>query len=444
MRNRLPTLLLPLLLTGCAALGVSIRFPDASAVPDASAPESSPDVIAGIELARAKTPRLSTEADPEPAARAMNDFGVDLYAKLARGDGNLIFSPASIELALAMLRPGARTETASQMDTAMHAVGSDEMAPAISGLQAALDSRSGRFQDYSGEQVPVTLRIANSAFAQHGMAIEPAYLDALSSRFDAGIRLVDYAKDFEAARNLINDWVAGQTEQRIRDLLAPGSLDDQTRLVLANAIYLKAPWLIQFSKDATTTQPFTTADGRTVQVPMMSEQDTFGYAEGNGWQAVDLPYVGGSLSMTVMLPDDLAAFEASLTGDSLRSIVGKLSSSDVRLSLPRFAIETKTDLPEQLSALGMPLPFDPVRADFSGITSDDLLYVSNVVHQANITVDESGTEAAAATAVIVGRTSLPSKIARMTVDHPFLFVLRDDPTGTILFLGRVTDPTATH
>jgi serpin B len=444
MRNRTSILLLPLLLSGCAALGFSIRVPDAPAVPESSAPEGSPPVIAGLEVARGTAPRLSTDADPKPAARAMNDFGVDLYAKLSQTDGNLIFSPTSIELALAMLRPGARADTASQMDTAMHGVGSDDMASAISSLLAALDSRSGTFEDNSGEKVPVALRIANSAFAQSGMTIDPGYLDALSSRFDAALRLVDYAKDFETARQLINEWVAGQTEQRIRDLLAPGALDDQTRLVLANAIYLKAPWLVQFSKDATTSQPFTTADGRTVQVPMMSQQDSFGYAQGNGWQAVDLPFVGGSLSMTVILPDDINEFEGTLTGDSLRSIVGALSSSDVQLSLPRFAIETKTDLPEQLSALGMPLAFDPMRADFSGITTDEKLFVSNVVHQANITVDESGTEAAAATAVMVGRTSLPSEIARMNVDHPFLFALRDDPTGTILFLGRVTDPSATH
>jgi serine protease inhibitor len=444
MRTRLPILLLPLLITGCAALGVPMPLPLASRSPSLPSPESSGPVTAGIELARANTPRLSTDADPKPAAAAMNAFGVDLYAHLAKADGNLVFSPASIELALAMLRPGARGTTASQMDTAMHEVGSDAMAPAISALGEALDTRSGTYPDNLGEDVPVTLRIANSAFAQHGLRIEPAYLNALSSRFGAGVRLVDYATDFEAARKRINDWVADQTEQRIRDLLAPGSVDDLTRLVLANAIYLKAPWLVQFSKEATSTQPFTTADGRTVRVPMMSQQESFGYATGKGWQAVDLPYVGGSLSMTLILPDDLTAFEDSLSGDSLHSIIGALSSRDVQLSLPRFDIETKADLPEQLSAMGMPLAFDAEHADFSGITTDDRLYVTDVVHQANITVDEAGTVAAGATAVVVGRTSMPSDIARMNVDRPFLFAVRDDPTGTILFLGRVTDPSATR
>ena len=177
---------------------------------------------------------------------------------------------------------------------------------------------------------------------------------------------------------------------------------------------------------------------------MMSEQESLPYATGKGWQAVDLPYVGGSLSMTIVLPDDLDAFERSLSAKSLGSIIGALSPSDVQLSLPRFDIETKTDLPEQLSALGMPLAFDPRAADFSGITTEDRLYVTDVVHQANITVDESGTEAAAATAVLVGRTSMPSEIARMNVNRSFLFALRDDPTEAILFLGRVTDPLKTR
>jgi serpin B len=392
---------------------------------------------------RANTPRLPANADPQPAAAGINAFGLDLYAQLANGNGNLVFSPASIELALAMLRPGARGETARQMDAAMHSVGSDQMAAAISALQAALDSRSGTYKDDQGNDVPVTLRIANSAFAQHGLTIEQAYLAALSARFDAGVRLVDFATDPDAARKLINDWVSQQTEQRIEGLLGPGSIDELTRLVLANAIYLKAPWQTQFSKDSTSTQPFTTADGQTVQVPMMSSQQTTAYAEGPGWQAVDLPYVGGDLSMTIILPDDLAAFEQSLTADSLDSIIGKLSSTEVQLSLPKFNLETKTNLPQQLSALGMPLAFDAQQADFSGITTDQKLSVSDVIHQANITVDEAGTEAAAATAIVVGITALPSKIARMDVNHPFLFALRDDPTGTILFLGRVTDPSAT-
>ena len=318
------------------------------------------------------------------------------------------------------------------------------MAESISALQAALESRTGTYKDAAGDDVPLTLRIANSGFAQQGLAIEQPYLDALASRFGAGLRQVDYTSDPDAARQLINQWVSNQTEGRIPDLLAPGTVDELTRLVVANAIYLKAPWLTPFPKDATANAAFTLTDGSTIQVPMMHVQDSFAYAEGSGWQAVDVPYVGNDLSMTIILPDDLATFESSLTTNQLDAIIGSLSGSEVRLSLPRFDTETKTDLAEVLSDLGMPLAFDPNMADFSGITTQEQLYVTHVVHQANITVDEAGTEAAAATAATVGSTALPSKIATMTVDHPFLFAVRDDDTGAILFMGHIEDPSATR
>lgn len=436
MRSRVALLSFCLILTGCSAFG---RYFAPSISQPTSVPSAPPTAVGGIELARSDLPRLAG-VDPRPAATAMNAFGVDLYARLATADGNFVFSPASIQLALAMLRPGARGETADQMDQVMHGVGADGLAAAISSLQAALDARSGTYKDVEGKDVQLTLRIANSAFGQRGLAIEQPFLNALSSRFDTGVRLVDYVNDPEGARRLINGWVSDQTEQRIPDLLAPGTIDELTRLVLANAIYLKAPWQTQFARDATSAGSFTRPDGSTVQVPLMHLQESFAYAEGSGWQAVDLPYVGGSLSMTVILPTDLDAFERSMTEAQLERILGALAPREVQLAMPSFATESKTDLSAQLSALGMPLAFDPNEADFSGITSDQQLYVSHVVHQANITVNEAGTEAAAATAVVVGATGLPSDIARMTVDRPFLFAVRDGQTGAVLFLGRIEDP----
>jgi serine protease inhibitor len=383
-----------------------------------------------------------SEAQATNAANAINAFGFDLYARLASHGGNLVFSPASIELALAMARPGARGATATQMDSVMHGAGADAMADSLTALAAALEARNGTFKAYDGTDQPVALHVANSAFGQQDLTFQPDYLNALASRFGAGIRLVDYKKDFEAARALINEWVSDQTEARIPKLLEAGTLDDLTRLVLVNAIYLKARWLTPFVS-GTQPAPFTRADGTVVQVPlMMGETISAPYAKGPGWQAVELPYLGGSLAMTVIVPDDLTAFEAVMDSASMAGIVAGLTTKTVQVSLPRFDIQTATGLGDQLAQMGMPLAFDPNAADFSGMTTQEQLYISAVVHQANITVDENGTEAAAATAVIASASSMPAELITLRIDHPFLFELRDVPTGTVLFLGRVVDPSA--
>ena len=200
------------------------------------------------------------------------------------------------------------------------------------------------------------------------MPLEPAYLEALASRFGAGLRLVDYVAATEAARKLINGWVDDQTEQRIPELLAPGILTTDTRLTLVNAIYLKAPWQTPFSLDATKPGAFTLADGTTVDVPMMQTGAAMPYAAGTGWRAVEIPYIGGSLAMTVIVPDDLATFEAALTADQLASITAGLARPRSSLTFPKFSIETKAQLADVLAALGMPTAFDPDDADFSGIT----------------------------------------------------------------------------
>ena len=244
----------------------------------------------------------------------------------------------------------------------------------------------------------------------------------------------------EGARLDVNAWVSERTEGRIPELLPPGVVDELTRLVLVNAIYLKAAWLAPFDEKATAPGAFKRLDGSTIDVPTMHDTLGLRYAEGDGWQAVELPYVGRQLAMLVVVPDDLASFEAGLDGAALDTIVGALEDERVALSLPRFGIESKLTLKDVLSAMGMPLAFDPTAADFSGITSVDDLYISAVIHQANIDVDEEGTEAAAATAVVVSTTSLPPPPIPMNVDRPFLFALRDLETGAILFLGRVVEP----
>jgi serine protease inhibitor len=400
---------------------------------------------ATLALAKADLPRASADpADANLAAGAINAFGLELFRQSGSGAGtglhNSVVSPASIVIALAMARAGAVGRTAAEMDAVLHDIATADHTGWLNALDAVLTTRTGSFPDFNGKSRPVTLRIANAPFVQQDMTVVPTYLNALATQFGAGLRLVDYKTNAEAARKAINGWVDGQTESRIPELIAPGVLDENTRLALVNAIYLKAPWLTPFSPDNTATGPFTRPDGSTVDASLMQAQIGARYASGAGWQAVELPYVGGSLALTIILPDDIAAFEASLTPAILDGITGGLANREVNLTLPKFGIDSKLELRDVLTAMGMPTAFDPDRADFSGITTEAQLYISAVIHQANIDVDEKGTTAAAATAVVIGRTSMPADVVTLRVDRPFLFALRDVPTGTVLFLGRVADP----
>ncbi len=393
-----------------------------------------------LALARADVPRAAANpTDAQAAGVALDAFGLDLYRAVSAEQTNLVLSPASITLALAMARAGARARTAVEMDAVMHDVAADDHPGWMNALDQALALRTGTFRDESGKDVEVILRIANAPFAQQGMVLEQAYLEALSSRYGAGLHLVDYAAQTEKARAVINSWVDTQTEQRIPELLAPGVLTRATRLALVNAVYLKAPWQTPFAVDSTKQGTFRRADGSSVQVPFMAATESLRFASGDGWRAVEIPYVGGSLAMTVVVPDDIAAFERALAADSFATIVDALAPAQVALALPRFGIETRTELAPILASLGMPSAFDD-RADFSGITTAERLLISNVVHQANIDVDEKGTEAAAATAVVMRATAMPAEPVVLRADRPFLFAIRDVPTGAILFLGRVGDP----
>jgi serine protease inhibitor len=402
-----------------------------------------PGTSSNIEIAAADLPRATTTtSDATSGATAVNAFGFDLYRLLAVEDTNLVVSPASIMLALGMARAGARGVTATEMDAVMHGAASDEHPGWLNAVDSALASRSGTFEDLNGDEHDLVLRIANAPFAQRGLALQEAYLEALATRFGAGLRLVDYIGAVEEAREQINGWVSEQTEERIPELLEPGVLSEDTRLTLVNAIYLKAPWARPFNADFTAPGAFLRLDGSTVEVPMMTTGGSLPYAEGPGWRAVELPYLGDALAMTVVVPDDLAAFEADLDADAFALMVDALSPADVLLSLPRFSTETKLGLGGALNELGMPAAFDPMQADFSGITTEERLYIGAVIHQANIDVDESGTEAAAATAIVMDGGAAPGEPITLVVDRPFLFALRDTATGAIVFLGRITDPSA--
>ena len=402
---------------------------------------------AGEAAAMAEATSSATRVPGSPAgaaqaAAAIDAFGFDFYDATLASGGNAVVSPASIVLALSMAQVGAAGETAAQMDKVLHSAVGSGGGNGINSLDLALAGLSGTFKDVTGTGRQVTLRIANAPFAQRGLQLQSPYLDTLATKYGAGLRLADFQNDPSGACRLIDGWVSDQTEGRIPDLL--DSLDPATRLVLVNAIYMKAPWQTTFDKLATQTSPFTRPDGSQVSVPMMGQSLAGGlYASGSGWQAAQLPYLGGSLAMTIVVPDDLASFEETLDADRFAQITSALQSVDLDLSLPRFKIGTKSDLSASLSSMGMPLAFDRDQADFSGITTQERLYIAKVIHQADISVDENGTEATAATAVVMAAASgVPTASVTLHVDRPFLFAVRDTDTGAILFLGRVVDPSA--
>jgi serpin B len=281
--------------------------------------------------------------------------------------------------------------------------------------------------------------VVNATWGQAGYSFLPAYLDTLALSYDAGLRILDFMADPEAARATINAWVSAETADRIRDLLQPGTILPTTRLVLTNAIYFSAAWAEPFPKTATREGDFHLLDGSVVKAPLMSHRADFGYAAGDGYEAVELLYDGKELSMVVLLPAEgrFEEFEASLDAPKLTGILAALLPRDIQLTMPRFSSESELGLVETLRALGMSDAFTPGVADFSGIDGTRDLFISGVVHKAFVSVDEDGTEAAAATAVIIGIVSVPQPVR---ADRPFIFLVRDIPTGAILFLGRVLSP----
>ncbi|MBN1442349.1 MAG: serpin family protein, partial [Planctomycetes bacterium] len=281
--------------------------------------------------------------------------------------------------------------------------------------------------------------VANSIWGQAGYGFLAQYLDTLAESYGAGLRLLDFESGPDAGRRVINQWVLDQTEGRIEDLLPEGSILTTTRLVLTNAIYFKASWLVPFDERNTQPGPFHREDGSQVTVDLMQESATYGVSTGPGYSAVEMLYLGEQLSMVVIVPEGqtLAELEADLTPPALQSILDSLQLFYIHLVFPKFTFEFELPLVPVLQALGMTTAFQWPGADFSGIDGTRDLYVQEVRHKAFVGVDEAGTEAAAATAVVVGIVSVPPEVR---VDRPFIFLIRDIPTGAILFLGRVVDP----
>ena len=393
-------------------------------------------------LLQSDKPRLTPDAtDAETAELVAGNsvFTFDLYQRLSEGEeGNLFYSPYSISLALAMTYAGARGETEQQMAATMHYTLSQErLHPAFNALDTMLAS-------YGDDEDAFQLNVANAIWGQEGYEFLPTFLDILAENYEAGLHTVDFVNETEAARQVINDWVSDRTEEKIQDLIPKGKLNSMARLVLTNAIYFNGKWVLPFEKSNTHDEPFTLLDGSTVTVPMMSQVESFKYAEGNGYQAVELPYRGSNVSMLFILPEAgrFEEMEGVFSAESVMAITESLTSQQVHLFVPKFTFESEFNLSEALIQMGMPAAFGS--ADFSGMTGNRDLFISDVVHKAFVAVDEEGTEAAAATAVIMGETSAAviEEPILMKLDRPFLFLIHDNDTGTILFIGRVLKPEA--
>jgi serpin B len=368
-------------------------------------------------------------------------FAFELYQALKGKEGNLFYSPYSISLALAMTYAGARGDTAQQMADTLHfTLEQETLHPAFNWLDAELASRGEGAQGKDGEGF--RLNIVNAIWGQKDYEFLTDFLDVLAQNYGAGLRILDFIAETEASRLAINQWVSDQTEGRIEDLIPQGAIDALTRLVLTNAIYFNAAWKCPFNEKMTADGLFYLLNGEQVVVPMMRQTESFGYTDGKGYQAVELLYDGSELSMVILLPAsaNFEAFQEELQAQKVSDIINGLQLTEVTLTMPRFEFDSEFSLKDTLAEMGMPIAFSDA-ADFSGMTGTPDLYISEVIHKAFVSLDEAGTEAAAATAVIMELKSVaPNPPVAVTIDRPFVFLIRDIETGAILFVGRVLNP----
>jgi len=378
---------------------------------------------------------------PPPEVRTLvtgsNAFALELYAKLAGREGNLFFSPASIHTALGMTYVGARGRTAEQMAKVFHFdLPPEKLHPAFGRMIEDLNAGAGKDK--------YELSVANALWAQKGYPFLDDFITVNETHYGAGLFEVDFRGDTEGARKRINDWVSQKTRKRIRDLLAKGTIRPLTRLVLTNAIYFKGQWALKFDPKRTRNAWFSVSPTKQSSVAMMNRTDRFGYMETPDFQALQIPYAGNDLSMVVFLPKSktgLKAFEKTLTAKNLTKWLErpKLRRQKVVVSVPKFKLTSRFELADVLAKMGMPDAFSR-EADFSGMDGSRDLSISAVVHKAFVEVNEEGTEAAGATGVVFGLTAVRERPPVFKADHRFVFMIRHDPTGNVLFLGRVVDP----
>jgi serpin B len=392
------------------------------------------------------------KADPEldkVVVRGNNEFALALFARLRENQGNLFFSPYSISTALAMTYAGARGQTETQMAKVLHF-------PTLAGEKVPPEPvmQEGQFHSAFGEVVKdlnqrakkggYELAVANALWGQKGYKLLDDFLKLIETEYGGRLTEVDFVTATESARKTINTWVEEKTKDKIKELLKPGVLDAMTRLVLTNAIYFKGNWARQFKKDRTKQSPFTLASGEKVDAPMMNQTGEFRYMEAEDFQALELPYVDNELSMIILLPrdtDGLPKFEKTLNLEDFSQWLDRLHRREVIVSVPKFKMTSQFSLASVLTSMGMADAFSARAADFSGITGSRDLFISAVIHKAYVDVNEEGTEAAAATGVTMRLTSVgPTQTPVFRADHPFLFLIRDNHSGSILFIGRLMNP----
>ncbi len=373
----------------------------------------------------------------EALAASANRFGLDLYAQLRGGPGNLFFSPYSIQTALMMTYTGAAGDTSAEMASALHLTLRDD----------ALDSAAGelisRFQSDKSDR-PYQFRVANALWGGQGVVWTPVFLNRLERNYRAGLVSLDFAQS-EAARKTINDWVARQTADKIQNLIPSGAVNAGTRLVLTNAVYFKGDWQSPFASDVTANGEFhLRSKDPAITVPMMHQTASFQYMENDQFQGLQMPYKGDDLAMLILLPksvDGIGGLESTLDSKLMDQTVAALHSARVQIAMPKFKMSQEFSLGKILGGLGITKALDPHQADFSGMDGMRDLYLSEVVHKSFVAVDEKGTEAAAATGIVMRATAMPAAPPLVfTADHPFIVMIRDTHTGVILFLGRVDDP----
>ena len=448
MRSIALMLPLALLCAACDPKPPAAMTPDDAATPTSTT--TAPAVVAATSKPADVAPPGPAVAPPAPGelaglAKSSNALAFDLYAKARTQGGNLALSPISISTALTMTWAGARGETAAQMKKVLHAEGE---------ATSAMDVAGKLLASFGNADSKVTLRVANRLFGEKTYAFEQPYLDRTKAAFGAPLEALDFKGAVEPSRVHINDWVAKQTQERIKDLIPAGALTSNTRLVLTNAIYFLGDWMKPFRNESTRPAPFHATATAARDVPTMNQAEHFQFAAVDGVKLLEMPYEGGEVAMTFVLPDapaGLEAVEKQLSPEVMDKWVRALQFDRVVVALPKFEINPAASLSlgDTLQALGMPLAFDPAKADFTAIANPpspaDRLYISKVFHKAFVKLDEKGTEAAAATAVVMTRAgaAAPSKPpVEFRADHPFLFVLRHVKSGAILFMGRVSDPAA--
>lgn len=398
--------------------------------------------LSKANLSRIENPQVPA-TDLEQLVSGNTAFAFDLYQAVRLSNGNMVYSPYSISLAFALAYAGAGGETASQMANVLHYdLPGAQFHTTFNALDLAIAGRPAQTVN-AGDKDQFQMTITNSLWGQQDWTFLPAYLDLLAANYGAGMHRVNFKNDTEASRQKINSWISDQTRERIKDLLPKDSISPDVALVLANAIYFKATWQEEFEASMTIPAAFHLLEGETIDVPMMKmlPDQMYSYASGDGWQALAMPYKGGLTEMFMIVPDPgtFTTFESSLTAERYQAILSALQSQPVNLSMPKFKFELGLGLKNVLVPMGMQDAFTPNVADFSGIDGSHLLYLSAAFHKAFIAVDEKGTEAAAATGAVAMPASVPQG-PDLQIDRPFIFFIRDVPTGSLLFMGRVLDP----